>query len=46
MLEAAIRIHHTEQTLQRGFLKYERPCETPNNGSYYYDGVHFLILLP
>jgi len=46
VLEAAIRIHHTEQAFQRGLLKNERPCETPNHGSYDDDGVHFLILLP
>jgi hypothetical protein len=46
VLEPAIRIHHTEQAFQRGFLKNERPCETPNHGSHDYDGVHFLILLP
>jgi hypothetical protein len=46
MFEAAIRIHHTEQAFQRGLLKNERPCETPNHSSYDYDSVHFLILLP
>jgi hypothetical protein len=44
LLEAAIRMHHTEQAFQRGLLENERSCETPNHGSYDYDGVHLLLL--
>ena len=45
MLEAAIRIHHSEEAFERGLLQYERPCKTSNQCSHDYDGVHFLVLL-
>jgi hypothetical protein len=44
MPDAAVRIHHAEETFEGCLLENERSCETSNHCSYYHYGVHFHVL--
>jgi hypothetical protein len=46
MPDAAVRIHHAEETFEGGLLENERSCKTSNHCSYYHYGVHFHVLRP
>lgn len=44
MPDAAVRIHHAEETFEGGLLENERSRKTSNHCSYYHYGVHFFVL--
>lgn len=44
MPDAAVRIHHAEETFEGGLLENERSRKTSNHCSYYHYGVHFHVL--